>query len=449
MEGESLRTCKVVDVAAVERNALVGGPFGSDLVSRDYVPFGIPVIRGANMGRGRWVAGEFVYVTPQKAESLAANCAKPGDLVFTQRGTLGQVAIVPKGQYERYLISQSQMKLTVAAGKADPLFIYYVFTSAEQQEYIRNNAIQTGVPHTNLGILRGTPLKLPTLPEQKRIAHILGTLDDKIELNRRMNATLEAMSRAIFKSWFVDFDPVRAKAAGRQPEGMDAEMAALFPVSFEESEIGEVPKGWQVATVSDVADLYSGGTPSKSESGYWDGRIPWVSPKAMTRLHVDDSSERVTDSAIGNGTRLVPPESVLVMVRGMGLHQGVRVSQAKCAVTFNQDVKALVATRVPATYLMSRLVHETSSLHAKVQSSGHGTGVLPTEFLEQVPVIVPSREEGLRRLITPLAAFDSESYSLVCQERTLAALRDTLLPKLLSGEVRVPEVEMAVEEATG
>jgi type I restriction enzyme S subunit len=270
MAGESLRTCKVVDVAAVERNALVGGPFGSELVSRDYVPFGIPVIRGANMGRGRWVAGEFVYVTPQKADSLAANCAKPGDVVFTQRGTLGQVAIVPKGQYERYLISQSQMKLTVAADKADPLFIYYLFTGPEQQEHIRNNAIQTGVPHTNLGILRGTPIRLPALPEQKRIAHILGTIDDKIELNRRMNATLEAMSRAIFKSWFVDFDPVRQKAAGKQPVGMDAKTAALFPDSFEDSEIGEVPKGWRVGQVrSFVEGLYDGphATPAKSDDG--------------------------------------------------------------------------------------------------------------------------------------------------------------------------------------
>ena len=217
MTGDAVTECVVSDIAAPTKNALVGGPFGSDLVSRDYVPSGIPVIRGTNLGHGRWVDGEFAYVTPQKADALASNCAKPGDVVFTQRGTLGQVALLPKNGANRYLISQSQMKLTVDAAKADALFIYYVFTSAEQQEYIRQNAIQTGVPHTNLGILRNTPLTLPPLPEQKAIAAVLGALDDKIELNRRMNATLEAMARALFQSWFVDLDPVRAKAEGRPP----------------------------------------------------------------------------------------------------------------------------------------------------------------------------------------------------------------------------------------
>ena len=150
------------------------------------------------MGQGRWVGGEFAFVTPEKADSLAANCAKPGDIVFTQRGTLGQVALVPKNGAELYLISQSQMKLTVDDQKADALFLYYVFTSADQQEYIRQNTIQTGVPHTNLGILRGTPLTLPPLPKQKAIAHILGTLDDKIELNQRINETLEALAQTLF-----------------------------------------------------------------------------------------------------------------------------------------------------------------------------------------------------------------------------------------------------------
>jgi type I restriction enzyme S subunit len=168
--------CSVTDIAAPVKNALVGGPFGSNLVSRDYTPLGVPVIRGQNMGYGRWVEGEFVYVSHDKAKALSPNTAHPGDLIFTQRGTLGQVAIVPQRPFERYIISQSQMKLTVDPTKADALFLYYVFTSAEQQAYIIRNAIQTGVPHTNLEHLRTTPLTLPPLSEQRAIAHILGTL---------------------------------------------------------------------------------------------------------------------------------------------------------------------------------------------------------------------------------------------------------------------------------
>ena len=214
----------VDDIAASSRNAIVGGPFGSNLVSRDYVPEGVPVIRGQNMGN-RWVAGDFVFVTPQKAESLEANLARPGDIVLTQRGTLGQVSLVPLAPFGSYLVSQSQMKVTVNREIADPLFFYYVLSSVEQQDYVRQNAIQTGVPHTNLGMLRSTPVLVPSLEEQHTIAHVLGTLDDKIELNRRMNETLEAMARALFKSWFIDFDPVRAKAALRNHSPLEGESA--------------------------------------------------------------------------------------------------------------------------------------------------------------------------------------------------------------------------------
>jgi type I restriction enzyme S subunit len=158
MGGDSWLTCTVGDLAAPKKNALVGGPFGSNLVSAaDYTSTGVPVIRGQNMGLGRWVSGEFVFVSVEKAEELAANRAVPGDLVFTQRGTLGQVAIVPEGPFDQYVISQSQMKLSVDQAKADKLFLYYLFTGEEQNDYIRRNAIQTGVPHTNMGILRSTP----------------------------------------------------------------------------------------------------------------------------------------------------------------------------------------------------------------------------------------------------------------------------------------------------
>lgn len=260
MAGE-WRESTVGEIAAPVRNALVGGPFGSNLVSRDYVDDGVPVIRGQNMG-GRWVSGEFVFVTDVKADSLDANIARPGDIIFTQRGTLGQVSVVPEGPFDRYLVSQSQMKLTVNRELVDPIFFYYVFSTAEQLDYIRQNAIQTGVPHTNLGILRCTPVPVPPLTEQRAIAHILGTLDDKIELNRRMNETLEATARALFKSWFVDFDPVRAKAEGRWRKGeclrgLPANLWDLFPDRLVDSELGEIPEGWQAATLVDFASLNS------------------------------------------------------------------------------------------------------------------------------------------------------------------------------------------------
>src|SRR5262249_11737245 len=123
------------------------------------------------------------------------------------------------------------------------------------------------------------PVRIPPIEDQRAIANIVGTLDDKIDLNRRMNETLEALTRAVFKSWFVDFDPVRAKAEGRRPSGMDAETAKLFPSKFEDSGLGEIPKGWHVGGILDLARLLSGGTPKTERLEYWDGGVAWASAK--------------------------------------------------------------------------------------------------------------------------------------------------------------------------
>ena len=167
-------------IASPIRNAIVGGPFGSNLVSKDYVDDGIPVVRGQNMG-SKFVSGRFVFVSQAKGASLEANLAQAGDLVFTQRGTVGQVSLVPDQPHDRYLISQSQMKLTVNREVADPLFFYYVFNSEKQQEVIRQNKVQTGVPHINLGILRDLPVPQPPPVEQEIIAEALSDADALIE----------------------------------------------------------------------------------------------------------------------------------------------------------------------------------------------------------------------------------------------------------------------------
>jgi type I restriction enzyme, S subunit len=166
---EDWATATVGDVAARSKNAIVGGPFGSDLVSKDYVETGVPVIRGQNLTR-KYVAGDFVFVSPSKAKSLRANLAIQDDLIFTQRGTVGQVSLVPALPYSRYLVSQSQMKVTVDRRRVDPRFLYFVFCGETHQKIIRKETIQTGVPHINLGILRAIPIQLPPLREQVAIA---------------------------------------------------------------------------------------------------------------------------------------------------------------------------------------------------------------------------------------------------------------------------------------
>jgi Restriction endonuclease S subunits len=435
MAGE-WREVTLTQIASLARNALVGGPFGSNLVSRDYVDDGVPVIRGQNMGM-RWVGGEFAYVDPAKAKALAANLAGPGDIVFTQRGTLGQVALVPAEPYESYLISQSQMKLSVNREIADPLFFYYVFRGEEQQNYIRQHAIQTGVPHTNLGILRATRVPLPPIEEQRAIAHILGTLDDKMELSRRMNETLEAIARALFKSWFVDFDPVRAKSEGRDP-GLPRHLADLFPDSFEDSEVGEIPRGWRDGRFGDMVEqardkddplsfpdalfnhfsipAFDDGQSPKLEYGTSIKSQKTRVPTGVTLLSkLNPEIERVWMVDVRPGERAVCSTEFLVL-RGLSPFTRSYVYCLSRSPLFRQQMQGLVTG--------------TSKSHQRAQA----------EAILNLPVVVPTSP------ITAAFGFLTDALlarTLECrrESRTLAALRDTVLPKLISGELRLKDTD--------
>ncbi|ABD67792.1 restriction modification system DNA specificity domain [Rhodoferax ferrireducens T118] len=438
----------VGEIAASSRNALVGGPFGSNLVSKDYVDQGVPVIRGQNMG-GRWVAGDFACVSTEKAAALSANTARPGDIVFTQRGTLGQVALVPDSPYETYVVSQSQMKLTVDPEKADSLFLYYLFSSPIQQEYIRQNSIQVGVPHTNLGILRDTPVVLPkSVDVQKDIARQLGTLDDKIELNRRMNETLEAMARAIFQSWFVDFDPVRAKASGESADsicqrlGLTPKLLALFPDSFEDSELGEIPSGWMIGSIGTLANVTGGSTPNTKEPKYWDDGVHcWATPKDLSRLSSPvllETERKVSDDGLAQiGSGLLKPGAVLLSSRAP---IGYRVIN-EVPVAVNQGFIAMTPNSGVSKYF---LLYWAEWAHDEIVSRANGSTFLEISKanFRPIPVVRPTDAlfEKFDQYVGPLY---KRIVSNEQEKQLLVAQRDSLLPKLLSGEVMVAAEEEA------
>ena len=434
MDGEAFIDCTVGELAAQTRNSLVGGPFGSDLVSKDYVPTGVPVIRGTNMGHGRWVDGEFAYVTPEKAESLSSNCAKPGDIVFTQRGTLGQVALVPKKGADRYLISQSQMKLTVDAEKADPMFLYYIFSSAEQQDYIRQNAIQTGVPHTNLGILRNTPLTLPPLAKQKAIAAALGALDDKIDLNRRMNATLEAMARALFQSWFVDFDPVRAKLDGREPFWLDPDTAALFPDTFQDSELCRIPNGWTLGRVVDASDFSRS---SISPGGFPDETFDHYSLPAFDEGRTPKAE---FGGAIMSNKLVVTRDSILLSklnphIPRIWLPDLHATRRSVCSTEFIVATPRVGYSREFLFSLFTSAAFASSYCTLVTGTTGSHQRIRPESVLDMNTVIPPPQ---LVEVFTAVAKPMLDQINRnIDQSRILASLRDTLLPRLLSGELSI------------
>lgn len=186
------KVLKLDELKANERYAINGGPFGSKLGTRDYVPSGVPVIRGGNLSEsGRFRAEDFVFVTDEKASELHANLAKPGDIVVTQRGTLGQVGIIPKRPgFEHYLISQSQMKVTLNESLAKTIYIFYVLKSLETNASIKNRAASSGVPHINLGILKNLEILLPPHWLQELFTEYAGDVEKAVELYAARNRLL-------------------------------------------------------------------------------------------------------------------------------------------------------------------------------------------------------------------------------------------------------------------
>jgi len=387
-----------------------------------YVPTGVPVIRGTNLTGGRSFSGNWVYVTEQTADELGNCCVSAGDLVFPHRGSIGEVGIVTD-EFPRYVMSSSLMKLTCDLSKVEPSYVYYFFKSERGRHELLKNASQVGTPGIGqpLNSLKGIEIPIPPLPEQRAIAHILGTLDDKIELNRRMNETLEAMARALFKSWFVDFEPVRAKAEGRDT-GLPKEIADLFPDSFEDSELGEVPKGWRVGSFSDASEVFdSKRVPlSGREREQRKGHYPYYGA-ASVMDYVDDYLFDGIYLLLGEDGSVINSNGTPVTQYAWGkfwVNNHAHVIQGKNGFCTEHLLLHLDNTNITAFV--------TGAVQPKLNQGN----------LNRIPIIVPE-PEILAAFNTAVSPFFAKIRNFTEQSRTLAAQRDALLPKLLSGEVRV------------
>jgi len=242
---------------------------------------GILYLTSKNIGFGSLKLDTVDYISDEDFERLfskslrAVNRLIPGDILIGIIGTFGNAYQYKESDH--FGISSSIAILRPDPSILDSGFLYYVVTSTafkDTHAAYKSGSVQG---YTNIPTIKSLPIVLPPLAEQKAIAHILGTLDDKIELNQQMNQTLEAIARALFKSWFIDFDPVRAKLDGRQPIGMDAETAALFPAEFEDGgAIGKIPKGWVVGTVQDIGHVICGKTPSTQDAENYGDEIPFI-----------------------------------------------------------------------------------------------------------------------------------------------------------------------------
>ena len=422
------------------------GPFGSQLHASDYVPAGVPSVMPVNIGDNRIVEDGIMRITQADAERLSRHRLRVGDIIYSRGGDVERRALVREGQ-EGWLCGTGCLKVRLGSGVVDPLFASLYLGHPAVRQWIVQHAVGATMPNLNTGIMSAIPFALPPLPEQKRIAHILGTLDDKIELNRRMNATLEGISRAIFKSWFVDFDPVRQKAAGKQPVGMDAQTAALFPDSFEDSEIGEVPTGWGIVPVSELAEIVGGSTPSTKEPRFWEGGCHcWATPKDLstsTTPPLLTTERRISDAGLQQiASGLLPAGSVLLSSRAPIGYLAV----AEVPVAINQGFIGMKPKHGVSNLYLLRW---TEASHDEIVSRANGSTFLEISKANFRPMPLARPGDAVMKAFhSQLVPLYRKVVNQEQQSRTLAALRDTLLPKLLSGEVRVPEAEEAIEEAT-
>jgi type I restriction enzyme, S subunit len=428
----------------ISQNQLVIGD-GYRAKNEELSSEGLPFARVSNVNEGFHFANADRF--PKASLSRVGNkISEPGDVVFTSKGSVGRFAFVHPNTPRFVYSPQLCFWRSLDWNTIDPRFLYYWMSSSEFYLQYRSVAGQTDMAEfVSLSDQRRMHLTLPPLSEQRAIAHILGTLDDKIELNRRMNSTLEEMARALFKSWFVDFDPVRAKMEGRDP-GLPPSIAALFPDSFEDSELGEIPQGWRVGSILECADLLSGGTPSTSIPGYWDGDIPWVSAKdvsAAGRLFVLDTERTITEAGVKNSsTKLLPKNTTVITARGtVGSYCLLGREMA-----MNQTNYGLKAKAGVGDYFV---YFALASLVGLLQQQSYGTifDTVTTKTFQGTSIVHPTPSVILRfeQLVTPL--MDRILLNLQ-QARTLAALRDALLPRLISGELRVPDAERFIAEST-
>lgn len=459
---------KIDDLKASVKGSIAMGPFGSRIKAENFVSAGVPIIKGAQLHGAYLSDSGFDFLTPEKAEELKSSQAYRGDLVITHRGTIGQVSIIPHDSlYEKYIVSQSQLKVSLDTNKINPYFVNYFFKTYLGQYRLLANASQVGVPAISKAStsVKAIMVPCPRLEEQNRVVDYLKALDDKIELNRQMNETLEAMAQTLFHSWFVDFDLVidNALAAGNSiPDELfeqvekrkvvqknksqdDQGPRSLFPDEFEfTEEMGWIPRGWEVTPAYEVADFING---SSFKSQYFSDEnegLPIVKIAEIkngiseqTKFTTQEMPEKylINDGAILFSWSGNPDTSIdtFIWTGGKGW--------------LNQHIFNVVLHKASDKTFVYYLLKYLKPIFTEIARDKQTTGLghVTVKDMKRIYTIKPSD------LILKAFGLHSNSiferwYQNLCSSRELTKLRDTLLPKLMSGEIRIPDAAALVED---
>ena len=411
-----------------------------------YLEFGpIYLIRSQNVHNDGFSPAGLAFISEEQAKKLDNVIVEAGDVLLNITGdSVARVCQAPR----QFLPARVNQHVAIIRPKSivfDACFLRYFLASPAQQDYMLGLAA-AGATRNALtkGMIESLQVPCPPLPIQQGIGDILAGFDDRITLLRETNATLEAIAQALFKSWFVDFDPVRAKMEGRPPEGMDEDTAALFPDALEETELGLVPRGWQVGQVCDLGEVVCGKTPPTSVPENYGGEVPFITIPDMHNLLVVTSTVRMLSKigADSQAKKYLPPGSICVSCIAT---PGLVVRVTTTAQT-NQQINTVIPSEKRGNAFSLFLLRRIGQA---VRSGGSGGSVfhnLSKSGFEKLPVLLPTPDVTchFNKIAESLIRGIIENQE---QAQTLSTLRDTLLPRLISGQLRLPAVRQLAEEA--
>lgn len=402
------------------------GPFGSQLLNEQYIKGGTPVITVEHIKNFLIQNLDYPSITDEDRNRLKNYTLEKGDIVFSRVGSVDLSAIV-REKNVGWLFSSRMLRVRPNKKIISPEFLSYYVRLHSVRRYIRNISVGSTMPSINTQILKSVPIKYCSLAEQKEIAKILSNLDDKITLLRQQNETLEQMAQTLFKHWFVDFEFPNEQGQPYQSSG--GKMVA--------SDLGEIPEGWRVGVVGDHVETKGGGTPSTKEEKYWqDGTILWYSPTDLTKgktMFSNDSIKKIT--ALGlqkSSAKLFPAYSILMTSRATVGEITINTKEAST----NQGFITLIPNEKYSVHYLYSWLKTKLRIINNLASGSTFPEISKTDF-RSIEFLQPDNNtlNAYKALIKPLFSSIENNTNEI---QTLTKLRDTLLPKLMSGAIRVP-----------
>ena len=402
MSYETYRVADLIDEIAM-------GPFGSNIKVSCFVDSGVPVLNGSNLEGFSLSEKAFRFVTKEKADSLNKANAHRGDIVITHRGTLGQIAFIPQdSRYDRYVISQSQFRVR-CNDKVLPEYLVYYFHTPIGQHKLLSNASQVGVPALARpsSTFQQIEVELPELNIQKRVVEIITTIQKKIENNQELNDNLEQQAQSYFQELFIN----------------DAD-----------------PK-WTTGTISDLGAVVGGSTPSKAKPEYYtESGIAWITPKDLSinkSKFISHGENDITELGLKNSSAAIMPEGTVLFSSRAPIGY---IAIAAGEVTTNQGFKSVVPKpEIGTPFVYFFLKHNLPVIEG--MASGSTFKEVSGSTMKNIPAVIPDAETLARfnDFCTPIFV---QQRILEEQSQSLAALRDNLLPKLMSGEIDVSDIQL-------